>query len=54
MDFQLVKEEIQDMREARNKGGKGGRIKGLEVLVREETIGMRVLERVSRKDRRWY
>lgn len=39
------------MREARNSGGKGRRINRLEVLVGEETTGIRVLERVSRKDR---
>lgn len=49
-----MKEESQDKREARNSGGKGGRINRLEVLVGEETIGIRVLERVSRKDRRRY
>lgn len=38
---QVVKEESQDMGEARTVGGKGWRINGLEDLVGDEIIGIR-------------
>lgn len=33
MESKLVKEESQDLREARSSRGKGGKINGLKVLV---------------------
>lgn len=38
MECKLVKEESQDMREARSSRGKGGKINGLRVLVGLEAM----------------
>ena len=38
MESELVKEESQDMREARTSRGKGGKINGLKALVGLEAM----------------
>jgi len=54
MESKLVMEETQAMREPRNsRRGKGGRTNALKGLVGPGADGVRVLEEVSRKDRKW-